>query len=157
MTDSSQKPTLTSNDVTLLGDLQVWMKLLRDAVFSGNADISTRLQVQGEELLQRVSRAAASSPGNETLKRRVCEWSEIEEGTGKFNTCKPGESFHLTQGMDLYPFCHWCGLEIEVVTDDSYIHGLGTFPHSDGCLCSKCRPTAQKALLQRSSTEGEVK
>jgi len=56
----------TSKDVTLLGDLQVWMKLLRDAVFSGNADISTRLQVQGEELLQRVSRAAASSPAIET-------------------------------------------------------------------------------------------
>lgn len=102
------------------------------------------------ELQAYIVRAVVAARGsNETLKRRVCEWSEIEEGTGKFNTCKPGESFHLTQGMDLYPFCHWCGLKIEV-TDDGYIHGPGTFPHSDGCLCSKCKPengipNAQKA------------
>lgn len=24
--------------------------------------------------------------------------------------------------------------------DDCYIHGPGTFPHSDGCRCSKCSP-----------------
>lgn len=78
-------------------------------------------------------------PAQETEAGATCKWTEIEEGTGKFNTCKPGESFHLSQGMDLYPFCHWCGREIEV-TDDCYIHGPGTFPHSDGCLCSKCKP-----------------
>lgn len=107
-------------------------------------DGETHLCTNGRVTAMKERRSA-----HETLKRRVCEWSEIEEGTGKFNTCKPGESFHLTQGMDLYPFCHWCGLKIEV-TDDGYIHGPGTFPHSDGCLCSKCKPengipNAQKA------------
>jgi hypothetical protein len=45
----------------------------------------------------------------------TCEWSEIEEGSGIYNTCKEGEEFHLTEGLDLYPFCQWCGGRIKVV------------------------------------------
>lgn len=48
----------------------------------------------------------------------VCEWSEIEEGSGIYNTCKEGEEFHLTEGMELWPFCHWCGNSIKVVEFD---------------------------------------
>ena len=48
-------------------------------------------------------------------RRRKCEWSEIEDDSGIYNTCMSGEEFHLTQGMELYPFCHWCGGRIKVV------------------------------------------
>lgn len=48
-------------------------------------------------------------------RRRKCEWSEIEDGSGVYNTCMDGEEFHLTEGMELYPFCHWCGGRIKVV------------------------------------------
>lgn len=163
MTDSSEKPQVTSNS-KVYDDGELW-SFIRRCMSQGKdihldhaertyEEYSARLDLAALERLPELQayivRAVVAARGsNETLKRRVCEWSEIEEGIGKFNTCKPGESFHLTQGMDLYPFCHWCGLEIEV-TDDGYIHGPGTFPHSDGCLCSKCKPengipNAQKA------------
>lgn len=53
----------------LLDELQTWMKLLRDAVFSGNADISPRLQHQGERLLERVSRVTSSDSASENEHR----------------------------------------------------------------------------------------
>lgn len=46
---------------------------------------------------------------------RKCEWSEIEDDSGVYNTCREGEEFHLTEGLELYPFCHWCGGRIKVV------------------------------------------
>lgn len=61
----------TSNDVTLLGDLQVWIKLLRDAVGNGEARISGRLQHQGNELLERISRAALSGDSSAPEKRQI--------------------------------------------------------------------------------------
>lgn len=45
----------------------------------------------------------------------VCEWSEIEEGSGVYNTCKEGEEWHVPEGLEPYPFCHWCGNSIEIV------------------------------------------
>jgi hypothetical protein len=45
----------------------------------------------------------------------VCEWLEIEEGSGIYNTCKEGYEFHLSEGLELWPFCHWCGGSIKVV------------------------------------------
>jgi hypothetical protein len=45
----------------------------------------------------------------------VCEWSPIEDGSTTYNTCKDGEEFHLTEGLELYPFCQWCGRRVEVV------------------------------------------
>jgi hypothetical protein len=55
------------------------------------------------------------------MPRKICEWSEIEPGTGVYNTCTNGEEFHLYDGLDLWPYCHWCGGKIEVVelTDDT--------------------------------------
>lgn len=50
-----------------------------------------------------------------TVPRKVCEWSEIEADSGIYNTCKEGEEFHLTAGLDLYEFCQWCGGRIKVV------------------------------------------
>lgn len=44
----------------------------------------------------------------------TCEWSEIEEGSGIYNTCQEGEEFHLHQGMELWPYCHLCGRKIAV-------------------------------------------
>lgn len=46
----------------------------------------------------------------------VCQWEPIEEGSRCFNTCKPGEEFNLDDGCDPYPFCHWCGRPIELIT-----------------------------------------
>jgi hypothetical protein len=46
----------------------------------------------------------------------VCEWSPIEDGSTTYNTCKDGEEFHLTEGLELYPFCQWCGRPIEVTS-----------------------------------------
>jgi hypothetical protein len=45
----------------------------------------------------------------------VCEWTEIEAGSGIYNTCKEGEEWHVPEGLELYPFCHWCGYGIKVV------------------------------------------
>lgn len=44
----------------------------------------------------------------------ICIWSEIEEGVKVYNTCKEGEEFHLTEGLELYPFCQWCGQPVVV-------------------------------------------
>jgi hypothetical protein len=49
------------------------------------------------------------------MPRRFCEWSEIEPGSEIYNTCREGEEFHLTPGLDLYPYCMWCGGTIKVV------------------------------------------
>lgn len=49
------------------------------------------------------------------MPRRYCEWSEIEPSSGIYNTCEEGEEFHLTPGLDLYPYCQWCGGKIKVV------------------------------------------
>lgn len=46
--------------------------------------------------------------------RETCEWSEIEAGSAIYNTCKEGEEFHCTPGMDLHPHCQWCGGAIVV-------------------------------------------
>lgn len=48
------------------------------------------------------------------MPRRICRWSEIEPGSGVYNTCTD-EEFHLTEGLDLYPYCQWCGGTIRVV------------------------------------------
>lgn len=45
-----------------------------------------------------------------------CVWSPIEKGSRVYNTCQPGEEFHLTEGFELNPFCHQCGREIIVET-----------------------------------------
>lgn len=45
----------------------------------------------------------------------VCEWSAIEDGCGIYNTCKEGEEWYVPQGLELFPFCHWCGNRIQVV------------------------------------------
>jgi len=49
-------------------------------------------------------------------KATVCEWEPIEEGSRCFNTCKPGEEFNLDDGCEPYPFCHWCGRPVELIT-----------------------------------------
>ena len=49
-------------------------------------------------------------------KRRRCEWTPIEEGVEVYNTCVEGEEFHLTPGLDLWPFCPYCGGRIAVVS-----------------------------------------
>jgi hypothetical protein len=48
---------------------------------------------------------------------KVCDWYPIEKDSNIYNTCKEGEEFHLTEGMELWPYCHLCGGKIEVVTD----------------------------------------
>lgn len=48
------------------------------------------------------------------MPRKICNWSEIEPESGVYNTCQEGEEFHLDQGMELYPFCQWCGGRIKV-------------------------------------------
>lgn len=59
-------------------------------------------------------------------RKRVCEWSEIEEGSSIYNTCREGEEFHLSEGMDLWPRCHWCGGLIKVVAlDDGPVQRRG--------------------------------
>jgi hypothetical protein len=47
------------------------------------------------------------------MPRRYCEWSEIQEDTGVYNTCE--DEFHLTEGLDLYKYCPFCGGTIKVV------------------------------------------
>ena len=46
------------------------------------------------------------------MPRKVCKWTEIEPDSRIYNTCQEGEEFHLDQGMELYPFCMWCGGKI---------------------------------------------
>jgi hypothetical protein len=62
-------------------------------------------------------------PGVHVMPRKICEWSEIEPGSNIFNTCKEGDEFYLNEGMDLWPFCHWCGLKIEVTAIDGEVNG----------------------------------
>lgn len=45
----------------------------------------------------------------------VCEWSEIEADSGIYNTCKEGEEWHVSEGLEPFPFCHWCGNSIKIV------------------------------------------
>lgn len=44
-----------------------------------------------------------------------CQWSQVEVDSADYNTCKEGEEWHLPEGLDLFPHCHWCGRRIEVV------------------------------------------
>lgn len=60
----------------------------------------------------------AATPGEPAWMKR-CEWEEIEDGSGIYNTCKDGEEFHLTEGLELYPHCHWCGGEIVVMSSST--------------------------------------
>jgi hypothetical protein len=48
---------------------------------------------------------------------RICEWTPIEDGCTVYNVgCQDGhEEFHLTEGLDLWPFCPWCGGKVSVV------------------------------------------
>jgi len=48
---------------------------------------------------------------------KVCDWYPIEKDSTIYNTCKEGEEFHLTPGMELWPYCHLCGGKIQVITD----------------------------------------
>lgn len=48
------------------------------------------------------------------LEATTCEWSPIDADSDTYNTCTADE-FHLTQGCELYPFCHWCGKRIVVL------------------------------------------
>jgi hypothetical protein len=57
---------------------------------------------------------ALLTPREMIVPRKVCDWSEIEADSGIYNTCREGEEFHLTEGLELYPFCHWCGGKIRV-------------------------------------------
>lgn len=50
--------------------------------------------------------------------RKPCEWSRIEPDCDVFNTCKEGEEFHLTEGLDLWPHCPWCGRKVEVIATE---------------------------------------
>jgi hypothetical protein len=49
---------------------------------------------------------------------RECEWSEIEEGSRVYNTCSSGTEgeFHLHEGLELWPYCMWCGGKVVVTT-----------------------------------------
>jgi hypothetical protein len=47
------------------------------------------------------------------MPRRYCEWTEIQEDSRIYNTCQ--DEFHLTEGLDLYPYCPFCGGTIKVV------------------------------------------
>lgn len=50
----------------------------------------------------------------EPAAERTCEWIEVEADSGLFNTCKEGEEFQLTDGLDLWPHCHLCGGKIVI-------------------------------------------
>ena len=51
-----------------------------------------------------------------------CVWTPIEDGVPIYNPgCPDGEEFHLTDGLDLYPFCPYCGDSIETAAP-----GVGT-------------------------------
>jgi hypothetical protein len=58
-------------------------------------------------------KAFARSPRR--VPETTCEWSEIEDGSGVFNTCKAGEEWHVPEGLEPFPFCHWCGKRIVIV------------------------------------------
>jgi hypothetical protein len=61
--------------------------------------------------------AAHTRWANKHMQRKSmlkCEWVEIEADSGVYNTCQPGEEFHLTEGLELWPYCHLCGRQIEV-------------------------------------------
>lgn len=47
---------------------------------------------------------------------KTCEWSEIEEGCGVYNTCSSATEgeFHVYPGLELWPHCQWCGGKIVV-------------------------------------------
>lgn len=68
------------------------------------------------ELNQMLPKPAAEAAAVEAWNERApCEWVEIEEGTEVYNTCRAGEEFHLTEGMELWPHCHWCGRKIVAI------------------------------------------
>jgi hypothetical protein len=48
-------------------------------------------------------------------RRRTCEWIPIEDDSDVYNTCEEGEEWHVPEGSEPFPFCHWCGGRIKVV------------------------------------------
>jgi hypothetical protein len=49
-----------------------------------------------------------------------CLWIEIEDGSGIYNTCKEGEEWHVPEGLEPFPHCHWCGKKIAIYNDKDY-------------------------------------
>lgn len=45
---------------------------------------------------------------------RRCVWVQEQDYPVYYAGCKENEEFHLAPGMDLYPYCHWCGGLIEI-------------------------------------------
>lgn len=46
--------------------------------------------------------------------RRHCVWVQEQDYPVYYAGCKENDEFHLAPGMDLYPYCHWCGGLIEI-------------------------------------------
>lgn len=63
----------------------------------------------------------------------TCEWSEIEDGSGIFNTCKSGEEWHVPEGLEPFPFCHWCGKRIVIAEQACTECGARWGEHRAGC------------------------
>lgn len=45
---------------------------------------------------------------------RRCVWTQEQDYPVYYAGCKDSEAFHLAPGLDLYPYCHWCGGLIEI-------------------------------------------
>jgi hypothetical protein len=52
---------------------------------------------------------------------RTCNWEQEQDYPVFYPACQEGrEEFNLTPGLDLWPFCPWCGGRVSVVhTDDT--------------------------------------
>ena len=109
--------------ISALGRVASSIRAYDDRIKDHDADLAER-DAKTVEAAIALLRAPLSPKLREAMRdERVCEWSRIEPDCDVFNTCKEYDEFHLTEGLDLWPHCHWCGGKIEVI--DSHAADAG--------------------------------
>lgn len=95
--------------------LRIGMDII-DRLLDGTADddltsIDMEYWIPVHDRIRALVRKSSPEPAAE----RTCEWSQTYDWSGQYNTCKEGEEWHLPDGLELFPYCHYCGGKIVIV------------------------------------------
>lgn len=97
---------------------------------------------------------AIGNPALEVSADSSFEVELIKEATRRF-TYDEDDIDPLGDGVPIDKRTHQSAQETKPDGEDSYIHGPGTFPHSDGCRCARCSPPETPARCTCGSTTGQ--
>ena len=84
--------------------------------------IAAQLRTSPDRLLAEFAEPKQTEP---------CRWTQMDHGGSAYNTCESGHPFHIEQGCEPWPYCHWCGKPVVLVPWDQWGDEAGS-PDSGG-------------------------